>query len=376
MTEDVFSVDAVVIGAGVIGLACARELAQAGQEVVLLEAGPHWGEGTSSRNSEVIHAGLYYPPQSLKAATCIAGKQALYDYCASRRIPHRRTGKWIIATAPEQEAALEAIVRRAQACDVPLETADSGQVHSALPDVRASAGLFSPTTGIVDSHQLMLALLADFEAAGGMLVCRAPVESVTSDRDCGPHRVAVCGESPTILSAPRVVNAAGLDAIDLLARWSGYPEAVSPAQYYARGVYFSYSGRHPFDTLVYPVPEPGGLGVHLTLDLAGQARFGPDVEWIGSVDYGVDPARASAFVRSIQGWWPGLEPERLQPAYAGIRPKLGPADSGFHDFLIQDESTHGLSGVVHLLGIESPGLTASLALARRVGERLNVSPAG
>ncbi|BES70687.1 hypothetical protein RE428_17050 [Marinobacter nanhaiticus D15-8W] len=247
---------------------------------------------------------------------------------------------------------------------------DHRRLSRALPDVTAFAGLFSPTTGIVDSHGLMLGLLTDVEGEGGMLICRAPVESVDSSAMPAKHIVTVGGESPCELVASRVVNAAGLEAIALLRRWKGYPESARPAQYFARGVYFSYSGKHPFDTLVYPVPEPGGLGIHLTLDLAGQARFGPDVEWIDRVDYSVDPARREAFVASIRRWWQGLDADRLQPAYAGIRPKLGDASAGFQDFLVQDEEAHRLPGVVHLLGIESPGLTASLALARYVADKL------
>lgn len=370
MTLERYETDAVVIGAGVIGLACARELARAGQSVIVLEASAYWGEGTSSRNSEVIHAGVYYPPESLKARFCISGRELLYDYCEQRNIPHRRTGKWIIATAEEQETVLQGIAARARDCGVPLEWGDGRQLSGALPEVTACAGLFSPATGIVDSHGLMLALLADMEDQGGMLICRAPVEFVNSTEIPGQHVVTVGGDSPCELAASRVVNAAGLEAISLLQRWKGYPPATRPAQYFARGVYFSYSGKHPFDTLVYPVPEPGGLGIHLTLDLAGQARFGPDVEWIDRVDYSVDPVRREAFAASISRWWQGLDADRLQPAYAGIRPKLGGADAGFQDFLVQDEETHRLPGVVHLLGIESPGLTASLALARYVAEKL------
>ncbi|TBW56852.1 NAD(P)/FAD-dependent oxidoreductase [Marinobacter halodurans] len=367
MSVEQFSVDAVVIGAGVVGLACARELALAGQGVVVLEAGDHWGEGTSSRNSEVIHAGLYYPPDSLKARFCIEGKQNLYRYCEERRIPCRRTGKWIIATEPEQAGALTDIEARARSCDVPLQRGTSRALEEALPDVSAHAGLFSPTTGIVDSHALMLSLLGDLEAAGGYVICRAPAVVVTSD---GEHRVQVGGDSPCELMAPRVINAAGLDAIALLDRWAGYPVAARPQAWFARGCYFSYSGRHPFGTLVYPVPEPGGLGIHLTLDMAGQARFGPDVEWVDDIDYRVDPGRRERFAASIRTWWPALDPDRLQPAYAGIRPKLGGPGTGFHDFLIQDERNHGLPGAVMLLGIESPGLTACLALAKDVAARL------
>lgn len=373
MALERYSTDTVIIGAGVIGLACAREIALSGRNVFVLEAGAHWGEGTSSRNSEVIHAGLYYPPDSLKARFCVEGRDLLYRYAEARNIPCRQTGKWIIASDTRQLAALETITGRAQACGVPVSLDDGRVLRDALPDVRAVAGLYSPTTGIVDSHGLMLALLTDLEAAGGLVICHAPVSAVTSKVSSGDvlHEVLVGGQAPCILEAGQIVNAAGLEAIDLLDHWQGYPEGGRPEAHFAKGNYFSYVGRHPFSTLVYPVPEPGGLGVHLTLDIAGQARFGPDVEWIEKPEYAVDSDRRTAFANSIARWWPGLDETRLQPAYAGVRPKLGPADSGFHDFLIQGPQVHGLKGAVQLLGIESPGLTASLAIARHVAQLID-----
>ncbi len=369
MTEtDALITDTVVIGAGVVGLAVARRLALLGQEVIVLEAGDRFGEGLSSRNSEVIHAGLYYPEGSLKAELCTSGRQALYQYCRRRGVGHRKTGKWIIATSVEQQGRLEDLQQQAARNGVQLEPADGDRMRSALPDVRAVFGLHSPETGIIDSHGLMLSLLAELEEQGGQLVCRAPVLAASSEP--GRHQLTVGGEAPCTLVASRVINAAGLEAVPLARRWHGYDPGHCPPLYYARGCYFSYSGRHPFDTLIYPVPEAGGLGVHLTLDLAGQARFGPDVEWIGQPDFSVDPARRDVFADAIRVWWPGLDPERLQPAYAGVRPKLKGPDGGFFDFQIQDPGHHGVAGLVHLFGIESPGLTASLAIAERVAEKL------
>ncbi len=360
-------IDTVIIGAGVVGLAIARELAQAGQEVIVLEQEKHFGEGVSSRNSEVIHAGLYYPAGSLKAKLCLQGRELLYDYCAGHPVGYRQTGKWIIA-GDEQQEELDQVFQAASANGVTLERAGRARLARALPDVSAAAGLYSPRTGIISSHDLMVSLLGELESAGGQLVCQAPVISAASD-DQG-HRLTVGGEAPCRVRCRRVVNSAGLSAIGLAREWRGYDAALCPEPWYARGVYFSYNGHHPFNTLVYPVPEPGGLGVHLTLDLAGQARFGPDVEWIDEPDYTVAPARRRAFVASVRRWWPGLEPDRLQPAYAGVRPKLAGPDAGFIDFRIDDTDDHGIDGLVHLFGIESPGLTASLAIARYVRERL------
>ncbi|PVY70715.1 L-2-hydroxyglutarate oxidase LhgO [Tamilnaduibacter salinus] len=365
---ETFDTDTVIIGAGVVGLAVGRALALSGQQVFVLERRDHFGEETSSRNSEVIHAGIYYPDDSLKARLCIEGKQRLYEYCRERGVPHRNTGKWIIAAHQGHEAALSDILTRAGRLEVPLERAGQEQVRRALPAVTASSGLYSPTTGIIDSHALMQSLLADMEGAGGQLVCRSPVERI--ERQVGTHELLLGGDVPCRLRATRVVNAAGLWAIDLMRRWQGYPSDHIPVPHFARGSYFSYPGQHPFSTLVYPVPEPGGLGVHLTLDLGGQARFGPDVEWVQTPDCRFSENRRDRFADAIRQWWPGLEPARLQPAYAGVRPKLGGPEDGFQDFRIEGPQQHGVDGVVQLLGIESPGLTASLSIAERVRELL------
>ncbi len=360
--------DTVVIGAGVVGLAIARALASQGREVLVLEAGDHFGEGISSRNSEVIHAGIYYPQGSLKARLCVQGRDQLYDYCQKRHIGHRKTGKWIVATQPPQVAELERIQAQARRNGVALELNDAAAMTSCLPEVSACAALYSPETGIVDSHGLMVSLLADLEHAGGQLVRRAPVSAARSD-DAG-HRLIIGEAMPCELIAHRVINAAGLGAARLAGIWQGLPDSGRPEQWFARGVYFSYNGRHPFSSLIYPVPEPGGLGVHLTLDLAGQARFGPDVEWINAEDYTVNPARVNAFIDGIRQWWPELDADRLQPAYAGIRPKLMGPDGGFADFRIDGPEEHGLPGLVNLFGIESPGLTSCLAIADYVAARV------
>ncbi|MCG2580693.1 MAG: NAD(P)/FAD-dependent oxidoreductase [Marinobacter sp.] len=360
--------DTVVIGAGVVGLAVARALAMQGREVLVLEAGDHFGEGISSRNSEVIHAGIYYPQGSLKARLCVQGRDQLYEYCRRRHIGHRKTGKWIVATHPEQVTELEEIQVRARLNGVALELNDADAMKACLPEVSACAALYSPETGIIDSHGLMVALLADLEHAGGQLVKRAPVEAVWSDD--GGHHLTVGGQLPCELFARQVVNAAGLGAVPLARIWQGLPASARPEQWFARGVYFSYSGRHPFRSLIYPVPEPGGLGVHLTLDLAGQARFGPDVEWITEEDYTINLDRVGAFIDGIRQWWPELDVDRLQPAYAGIRPKLAGPDGGFADFRIDGPEAHGLPGLVNLFGIESPGLTSCLAIADHVAARL------
>lgn len=366
--RDILQADTVVIGAGIIGLAVARKLAMQGRDVLVLEFGAHFGEGVSSRNSEVIHAGIYYPEDSLKARLCVRGRRMLYDYCQARGINHRRTGKWIVANGGSQVERLDTIASQALRNGVPLQRMTRRALQVSLPDVTAQEALYSPETGIVDSHGVMLSLLGELEDYGGQLVRRAPVErAATYDEE---HRLSVGGQAPCELRAHRVVNAAGLGAVPLATSWKGVPADIAPRQWLARGVYFSYSGRHPFHSLVYPVPEPGGLGVHLTLDLAGQARFGPDVEWIKRVDFSVDPGRARSFANSIRRWWPALDDSRLQPAYAGIRPKLAGPDGGFADFCIAGERQHGVPGLVHLFGIESPGLTASLAIADEVAKLL------
>ena len=359
------TVDSVVIGAGVVGLACAHSLARAGLEVVVIERETAFGTGISARNSEVIHAGLYYPPGSLKARLCVEGRQRLYAWCAQHGVNHSRCGKLVVASAAAQAPALQAIAERARANGVDdLRRIDAAELAALEPALAGHAALLSPSTGIVDSHGLMLSLLGEAERHGAMLALGSPVLEGRAEADGIVLRIG--GEAATELKAKRVVNAAGLDAPALGRAIAAPAAARAPQAHYARGVYFSYAGKAPFSRLIYPIPEPGGLGVHLTLDLGGQARFGPDVEWIERPDYGVDPARAERFYTAIRHWWPGLEDGRLQPAYAGVRPKIvGPGEVDA-DFRIDGPAAHGVPGLVHLYGIESPGLTAALAIGARV----------
>jgi L-2-hydroxyglutarate oxidase LhgO len=363
------SVDCVVIGAGVVGLAVARELALAGLETLVLESEQHIGTGTSSRNSEVIHAGIYYPTGSLKATLCVAGKHLLYAYCAERGIQHARCGKLIVATQDEQVAVLERI--RGTAADNgvgDLTLLNSAASRSLEPQLHCVAALLSPSTGIVDSHGLMLSLQADLEAAGGIIAFDAPVLG-GSCSDQGIE-ISVGGSAGIGLRARRVVNSAGLFAQDVARRLAGIDLQSIPPSYLAKGNYYSLNGRSPFTRLIYPVPERAGLGVHLTLDLANRARFGPDVEWIETLDYDVDPRRSDAFYQEIRKYWPGLPDDSLSPAYSGIRPKLQAPDGPAGDFMLQTAAGHGVRGLVNLFGIESPGLTASLAIAARVRQSL------
>lgn len=362
-------VDCVVIGAGVVGLAVARALAERGQDCLLLETERSIGCGTSSRNSEVIHAGIYYEPGSLKAELCVRGRALLYEFCASHGVPHRRCGKFIVATDAAQADALEQLLATGQRNGVedlvPIGAAEAMQAEPAL---RCVAALHSGSTGIVDSHALMLALQGDFERAGGTIAFGAEVLGGRVDADGMTLRVG--GDEPITLRCDRLINSAGLQAQAVAARIDGLRTGSVPGCHYAKGNYYSLTGRSPFSRLIYPVPEPGGLGVHLTLDLGGQARFGPDVEWIDAIDYRVDPTRAQGFYASIRRYWPRLPDGALQPAYAGIRPKLHPAGAGSADFLIQTADAHGVAGLVNLFGIESPGLTAALAIAERVVSEL------
>jgi len=355
------SAPCVVVGAGVVGLALARRLAQAGDEVLILEAEDRFGTGASSRNSEVIHSGIYYPAESLKARLCVAGNAALYRYCRERGVGHRRCGKLIVA-GPSQLGALRALRAKGETNGVPgLAWLGGSEAQALEPALRCAAALLSPSTGIVDSHGLMKALLADAEAAGATLVTRSPVLGGAAGE--GGVVLQVGGPEPMVLLAGKVYNCAGLGAPALAAALA---PGRAPRSHLAKGNYYSLAGPAPFSRLVYPVPEAAGLGVHLTLDLAGQARFGPDVEWVDQVDYGVDPARADAFYAAIRSYWPGLPEGALRPAYAGIRPKLqGPGEPPV-DFLIQGPAGHGVPGLVNLMGIESPGLTACLALAEIV----------
>jgi L-2-hydroxyglutarate oxidase LhgO len=355
--------DAVVIGGGVVGLAVARALALTGREVVILESEDAIGTHTSSRNSEVIHAGIYYPKGSLKARSCVAGKELLYEYCVSHGVPHKRTGKLIVATSDAQIPELQSIQQKAHGngvSDVVWMT--RAQALALEPELHCVAALYSPSTGIIDSHALMLAYLGDAEANGAMLALKSPLEKCEVVADG-----FVLQES---IHTKILVNSAGLKAPSVAKLVDGYPAEKAPGEFYAKGNYYSLNRKNPFSRLVYPVPEPGGLGVHITLDLAGQARFGHDVEWIDHIAYDVDPRRADRFYAAIRRYWPGLPDASLSPGYSGIRPKTaGPKDPA-PDFQIQGRRAHGVPGLVHLFGIESPGLTASLALAGMVLEEL------
>ncbi len=362
-------VDCVVVGAGVVGLAAARRLAMAGRETIVLEAADAIGTETSSRNSEVIHAGIYYPTGSLKARLCVAGRDRLYDFCRSHGIEHRQLGKLIVATEEAQVAKLESIRRQAAANGVDLEFIDGAHARALEPELACVAALVSPRTGIVDSHGVMLGLLGDAEAAGAALALLSPLAAARVEDD--GFVLEVGGAEPTRIACRTLVNAAGLGAWDVARRTEGLPEAHVPPRRLAKGNYYALArGRSPFSRLVYPAPEDGGLGVHLTLDLAGQARFGPDVEWIDRIDYTVDPARADRFHDAIRRYWPALPDGALVPAYAGIRPKLSGPGEPAADFMIQGPAVHGVPGLVNLFGIESPGLTACLAIAEAVADLL------
>jgi L-2-hydroxyglutarate oxidase LhgO len=366
------TIDTVVIGAGVVGLACAHSLARDGREVVVLERETAFGTGISARNSEVIHAGLYYPPGSLKARLCVEGRHRLYAWCEEHRVNHARCGKVVVASAAAQAPALRAIAERARANGVDdLRWIDSAELAALEPALAGHGALLSPSTGIVDSHGLMLSLLGDAERHGAMLALGSPVLEGRAEVD----GIVLCvgGEGATELKAKRVINAAGLDAPALGRAIAAPAAARAPHPHYARGVYFSYVGKAPFSHLIYPIPEPGGLGVHLTLDLGGQAKFGPDVEWIAAPDYTVDPARVERFVSAIRRWWPALDPERLQPGYAGVRPKIVGPGAPDADFRIDGPAVHGTPGLVHLYGIESPGLTAALAIGEHVAAMLSAN---
>lgn len=362
-------VDCIVVGAGVVGLAVARALARQGRETVVVEAARGIGTGTSSRNSEVIHAGIYHPAGSLKAALCVRGNALLQDYCADHGVPHRRCGKFIVATSAEQLAVLETLRAAGRDNGVPrLASLTAAAARRAEPQLACVGALSSGSTGIVDSHALMRALLGDFEAAGGALAVGAPVQGGRCG--AGGIRIDVGGAQPMTIEAGILVNCAGLGAQSLARALDGMPRGHVPPLHLAKGNYCGLSGRAPFSRLIYPVPEPGGLGIHLTLDLGGQARFGPDVEWVDAVDYGVDPARSASFYASIRRYWPALPDGALQPAYSGIRPKItGPGERA-GDFVIQGPRTHGVPGLVNLFGIESPGLTAALAIAEVVGSEV------
>lgn len=381
------SLAAVVIGAGVVGLACARALARRGIDTLILERHGVFGSEISARNSEVIHAGLYYPHGSLKARLCVAGRRQLYAFCATHGIAHRRCGKLIVATAAGQTDTLRALQAQGIANGVDdLRLLSGAQAHALEPELACVAALHSPSTGIIDSRALMQALLGDAERGGAVLALRSPLTGGTVGSS-GMRLETGNGGDRLRFKAVRVVNAAGLSAPAVAASLAGFPVATLPGNFRAKGSYFALTSRAPFSRLIYPLPEDGGLGVHLTLDLGGQARFGPDVEWLPEMpadsaespaddsdtpDYRVDPARGDGFYAEIRRYWPGLPDQALVPAYAGIRPKIAGRSAPAADFLIQGPAQHGVPGLINLFGIESPGLTASLAIADHVADELQV----
>lgn len=362
-------VDCVVVGAGVIGLAVARALALQGREVLVLEAANAIGTGTSSRNSEVIHAGIYYAPGSRKASLCVQGRALLYDYCQQRGISHRRCGKLLVATEAAQVPQLLGIAEQARRNGVTdLKLLSTHEARQIEPQLVCQAALLSPSTGIVDSHGLMLALLGDLENAGGVVALQSPLEKACQV----PSGIELFATDGTRLLARTVINAAGLHAPALAARFVGLDARFVPQTFYAKGNYFTLATRAPFSHLIYPVPQAAGLGVHLTLDLGGQAKFGPDVQWVDSPDdLTVDPARGDSFYAEVRKYWPGLPDGALLPGYAGIRPKISGPDAPASDFLIQGPRDHGVPGLVNLFGIESPGLTSCLAIGQLVAGLVN-----
>ncbi len=365
-------IDCAVIGAGVVGLSIARSLALQGREVMVLEAAGLIGSEISSRNSEVIHAGIYYPPGSHKAEFCVAGKSALYDYVQERGLDYRKCGKLIVATNPDQVEKLRSIKTNAELNGVNDLVALSQQDVLALePECCCESALLSPSTGIIDTHGYMLSLQGDIEATGGMVILNARVVSTQAADGRLVLKVEAQGEIMA-LQARTLINSAGLSAPDIARSMEGFPQALVPDQFYAKGNYFSLSTKSPFNHLIYPVPdESAGLGIHLTLDLNGQARFGPDVEWVDHLDYDVDGDRAQVFYPAIRRYWPGLPDGSLLPGYAGIRPKIQAPGKPAEDFMIQGPADHGITGLVHLFGIESPGLTSSLAIGDHVAKILN-----
>ena len=362
-------VDAIVIGAGAVGLAVARALAQSGRETIVAEAHTAIGQGVSSRNSEVIHAGLYYPTGSLKARMCARGKELLYELCASHGVNHRNCGKLVVANGDAEAAALRGLQDRVVANGVPVQWLDAREARSLEPALQCTAALFSPSTGIVDSHGFMLALQGDLENAGGMVALGSAVDSAVLGQGGRPHVVRLADGSE--VAAPILVNSASLHACGLARRFEGLDAQFVPREYFSKGNYYALSGRPPFSRLIYPAPADAWLGVHLTLDLGGQAKFGPDQEWLAAecpedIDYTVDPGRAAGFYAEVRRYWPGLADGALQPSYSGVRPKIHAPGEKAPDFRIDGPQLHGVSGLVNLFGIESPGLTSALAIGEQV----------
>jgi L-2-hydroxyglutarate oxidase LhgO len=365
-------IDAVVVGAGVIGLACARGLAAKGLETVIIEVNNSYGQGVSSRNSEVIHAGIYYPSGTLKASLCVSGRHTLYSYCEEKFIPYIRCGKLIVSNSPEQEKKLLQLFDQAQkngVTDVQLISAK--QAMQLEPALTCTAALLSPSTGIIDSHSLMNALLWDAQSRGASLAVRSRFIGAEALGDGYLSMVGI-GDEIVEIKSSILINAAGLDAPKVASNISNPNPSLLPKAYLAKGSYFYLSGRSPFSRLIYPVPEPGGLGVHLTIDLGGQSKFGPDVEWVDELNYEVDPKRSETFYSSIRQYWKGLPDNALHPAYSGIRPKIVGKGETDADFLIQGPQEHGCSGLVNLFGIESPGLTSSFAISDHVIDKLGL----
>lgn len=369
-------IDVAVVGAGVVGLAIARALAERGQGVVLIEAARAIGTETSSRNSEVIHAGIYYPTGSLKARLCVAGRKQLYAYCGSHGIRHRRIGKLIVAATEAELPVLDGYLEQAGANGVDdLRRVGPAEAAVLEPEIRCAGALLSPSTGIIDSHEFMLALQGDLEANDGQVVFNSRVTQVSHQH--GGFAITIDDAARPAIHARHLINAAGLHAQAVAAVIDALPAATIPARYLARGHYYSLTGRSPFNRLVYPIAAAGGLGVHVTLDQAGAARFGPDVQWLDDIDYHFDDARRSDFAAAIRRYFPALDESRLVPGYTGIRPKLGGPGQPAADFMIQHEEQHGVPRLTNLYGIESPGLTAALAIAEEVAahEFGRISPA-
>jgi L-2-hydroxyglutarate oxidase LhgO len=362
-------VDAVVVGAGVVGLAVGRALAREGLETIVAEGQTAIGQGVSSRNSEVIHAGLYYTPGSWKARLCVRGKALLYALCATHGVDHRNCGKLVVANSDEEAAALRKLQDRAAANGVPVEWLSAGEAQALEPALRCTAALSSPTTGIVDSHGLMLALQGDLEKAGGLVALGSAVDGAVLARGGEDHVLRLADGSE--LAAGVVVNSASLHACALARRFEGLDARYVPREHFAKGNYYSLAGRAPFSRLIYPAPADAWLGVHLTLDLGGQAKFGPDLEWLDvqapeAIDYTVDPRRADGFYAEVRRYWPALQDGALAPSYSGVRPKIhGPGELA-PDFRIDGPQLHGVPRLVNLFGIESPGLTSALAIAEMV----------
>ena len=367
-------VDCVVVGAGVVGLAVACEMALQGRETILLERESAFGTVSSARNSEVIHAGIYYPKDSLKAKLCVEGNRLLYEYCRSHQVATQNYGKLIVAADDTQIDDLQAILYKAQNNGVPeIKLLDGSQAKGLEPELNCVAAVLSASTGIVDSHGYMLSLLGGFEDAGGMIAYQSPLISAKSigQHAEGGYELEIGGADSMNIQTKLLINCAGMSAPALAHKIEGLQQGLVPQAYFAKGNYFSLTGKSPFQHLIYPIPEPGGLGVHLTLDMGGQAKFGPDVEWLeiateDQIDYTVDPKRGEGFYAAVRRYWPGLKEGALQPDYSGVRAKIVPPNAPAGDFCFDGPAQHGLHGLFNLYGFESPGLTSSLAIARHL----------